>query len=212
MPLRFRMATSFLFLALGLAFGVSILWEQKIKPALGMFDEGSFPMAADFPDDTEDLANVTVEGPETFRVTLYFQNDQGNGWITESRNIIHTGSVTSRAKQALAELGKGPRRGGNAVLPKKARLLGLVLDHEGTAYVNFSVSMRNARGGGSGSELFSVYSIVRTLTANFPEISKVRILLDGQEVDSLGGHIFLGSGFRGQNAAPEEKEGAKNRL
>jgi hypothetical protein len=46
-------------------------------------------------------------------------------------------------------------------------------------------------GAGSDTEVARVYGIVQTLHANFPEVQSVRILVDGQEVESLLGHLDL---------------------
>ena len=39
--------------------------------------------------------------------------------------------------------------------------------------------------------MFTVYSLVNTLTDNLPAISAVQILVDGREVDTLAGHVDL---------------------
>lgn len=46
-------------------------------------------------------------------------------------------------------------------------------------------------GGGSSTETARVYGIVETLVYNFPQVRTVRILVDGQEVDTLLGHLDL---------------------
>jgi germination protein M len=46
-------------------------------------------------------------------------------------------------------------------------------------------------GAGSDTEVARVYGVVQTLQANFPEVRSVRILVDGQEVESLMGHVDL---------------------
>jgi spore germination protein GerM len=46
-------------------------------------------------------------------------------------------------------------------------------------------------GAGSDTETARVYGIVQSLHANFPEVRSVRILVDGQEVESLLGHVDL---------------------
>ena len=45
--------------------------------------------------------------------------------------------------------------------------------------------------GGSLDELFTVYAIVNSATVNLPAISRVQILIDGKEVDTLAGHVDL---------------------
>lgn len=46
-------------------------------------------------------------------------------------------------------------------------------------------------GAGSDTETARVYGVVQTLVANFSDVRSVRILVDGQEVESLLGHIDL---------------------
>ena len=40
-------------------------------------------------------------------------------------------------------------------------------------------------------ELLTVYSVVNTLLVNLPTMTEVQILIDGQEADSLAGHVDL---------------------
>ena len=46
-------------------------------------------------------------------------------------------------------------------------------------------------GGGSDTETARVYGLVDTLAMNFPAVKSVRILVDGQEVETLLGHLDL---------------------
>jgi hypothetical protein len=45
--------------------------------------------------------------------------------------------------------------------------------------------------GGVRSELLTVYAVVNTLILNLPEVSAVKILIEGREVSTLAGHIAL---------------------
>src|SRR5436190_491727 len=44
---------------------------------------------------------------------------------------------------------------------------------------------------GSLDEILTVYTIVNALTVNLPAITRVQILIDGKEVDTLAGHVDL---------------------
>ncbi len=46
-------------------------------------------------------------------------------------------------------------------------------------------------GGGSATEMARVYGIIDTLNQNFPQITAVKILVDGQETETLLGHVDL---------------------
>ena len=41
------------------------------------------------------------------------------------------------------------------------------------------------------AELFTIYAIVNALTVNLPAVTRVQILIDGKEVDTLAGHVDL---------------------
>lgn len=48
---------------------------------------------------------------------------------------------------------------------------------------------------GSHNELMAVYSVVETAMANFPTVRRVRILVNGQQAETLGGHVRLDRSF-----------------
>jgi hypothetical protein len=59
------------------------------------------------------------------------------------------------------------------------------------AFVDLSPEARTKHTGGALDELFSIYAIVDAITVNLPAISRVQILVDGKEVDTLAGHVDL---------------------
>ena len=65
------------------------------------------------------------------------------------------------------------------------------LASEGTVYVDFSKDILNSLSPGIESECLAVYSIVDSITANIPSIKRVKILVQGQEVETLEGHADL---------------------
>jgi hypothetical protein len=65
------------------------------------------------------------------------------------------------------------------------------LTGEGTAYVDFGPELRSGLGGGSAAELMAVYAIVDSLAWNLPGVREVAILIDGQQVETLNGHLDL---------------------
>lgn len=67
----------------------------------------------------------------------------------------------------------------------------LYLTGRGEAYLDLSGDIRRNHPGGSLAEALTVYAIVNVLTVNMPDITAVQLLLDGQEADTLAGHIDL---------------------
>jgi hypothetical protein len=70
------------------------------------------------------------------------------------------------------------------------------------AIVNLSGSFAAVHPSGIEAETLTLLSIIGTLHANFPEITQVRFLVDGQPRDTLAGHadlmrVYLASGTPG---------------
>jgi hypothetical protein len=59
------------------------------------------------------------------------------------------------------------------------------------AVVDLSTSFVDAHPSGIEPETLTLLSIIGTLHANFPQISQVRFLVDGQQRDTLAGHADL---------------------
>jgi len=67
---------------------------------------------------------------------------------------------------------------------------------DGTAVADFSEALATAIPSGIQSEQLAVDSITRTLQANVPQVQRLRILIHGQEVDTLAGHLDLTQPFQ----------------
>jgi hypothetical protein len=76
-------------------------------------------------------------------------------------------------------------------LPPDAALLAFYILPDGTAVADFSEELRTSIPSGIESEQLAVESIVRTLEANVPQVLRLKILIHGQEVDTLAGHLDL---------------------
>ncbi len=73
--------------------------------------------------------------------------------------------------------------------PENCSLRAFFILHGDQAVVDLSGPVRT--GGGTDTEMARVYGIVDTLSWNFNTIKSVRILVDGQEVETLLGHLDL---------------------
>jgi hypothetical protein len=62
---------------------------------------------------------------------------------------------------------------------------------DGTAVADFSEALATAIPSGIESEQLAVDSISKTLEANVPQVRWLKILIHGQEVDTLAGHLDL---------------------
>ncbi len=98
---------------------------------------------------------------------------------------------TLRAKQVVNTLLAGPVDAELRTLPPDAVLLAFYMLPDGTAIADFSEALATATPSGIESEQMAVDSITKTLEANAPQVRWLKILIHGQEVDTLAGHLDL---------------------
>jgi hypothetical protein len=96
-----------------------------------------------------------------------------------------------RSKQVLNTLLAGPVDAELRTLPPDALLLAFYLLPDGTAIADFSEALATSVPSGIASEQLAVTSIARTLEANVPQVQRLKILIHGQEVETLAGHLDL---------------------
>jgi hypothetical protein len=106
-----------------------------------------------------------------------------------------------RAKQVLNTLLAGPVDVELRTLPADAVLIEFYLLPDGTAIADFTEALSSSMPSGIQSEEMAVESIERTLEANVPQVRRLKILIHGQEVDTLAGHLDL-TGYFPVGAAP----------
>ena len=126
-------------------------------------------------------------------INLFFADSGGRGLVATATEIIATGQISTEAEQALNLLLAGPTpdiEDRLPIAPPGVTLRGLYLDGKGTAFVDLA-GLAGQQLGGTYAELLFVYAITDTLAYSFPaDVRRVRLLLDGQEVSSLG-HVSI---------------------
>ncbi len=126
--------------------------------------------------------------PKERKVNVYYPKSDGTGLIAVSRTVnIEKDDVYTAALKSLMTGTKEKNQ--TNVIPKKAKLRSVTVK-DGVATVDFSKALQQNFSGGSTGEEMLIGSIVNTLT-DFPEVQKVRILIDGAPVETLSGHMDL---------------------
>jgi hypothetical protein len=133
--------------------------------------------------------------------TLYFISEDGLSLVGVQREVPFGEPIVEQARRIVeAQIGNAPSPLAPAV-PGGTTLRGLYVTErncEGEAaacvrdaFVDLSTEARTRHSGGTLDELFTIYAIVNAVTVNLPAISRVQILVDGKEVDTLAGHVDL---------------------
>lgn len=138
-------------------------------------------------------SNLAAENKVTVRpVTLYYQGlDMLLG--SEKRNVALPESSAAAMPLVVRELVKPPASGAHAPsFPRDTVVRGAYLLPDGTAFVDLGgPTLTQGWGTGSHEELMAVYAVVQTVTSNFPEARRVRILVNGEPAETLAGHINI---------------------
>jgi spore germination protein GerM len=123
--------------------------------------------------------------------TLYYVADDGMSLVGVQREVPFGESVVDQARHILlAQIGS-PAAPLASAIPAGTALRALYVTERGDAFVDLSPEAQTKHTGGALDELFTVYTIVDALTVNLPAITRVQILIDGKEVDTLSGHVDL---------------------
>jgi len=128
-----------------------------------------------------------VPTEEMVEVNLYFSDSQAMYLVPEKRKISQ---IPSLARQAVIELIKGPENSDLYPTVPEGTQVNEVYIADDIAYIDLSEEIFKNHPGGSSGELMTVYSIVNTLT-EIPPIKGVQILVEGNEMKSLVGHIDI---------------------
>lgn len=109
----------------------------------------------------------------------------------EERRVKRTETVLERAEAAVGEFLKGPAGSTVSVLPKNIRILGVSFGIDGVLYVDLSGEFRMHFMGDAMIEYMTLRGLYESLMFNLTDISDVKVLVEGREVDTLGGHLSL---------------------
>jgi spore germination protein GerM len=93
-------------------------------------------------------------------------------------------------RQIIDALIQGPSSGLAPTIPPATEIRAIYIDDK-TAYVDLTREVTASHPGGILSELMTIYSIVNTLVLNVDGVDQVKILIGGQEAETLSGHIDI---------------------
>jgi len=164
---------------------------RQVETAAAASAPGTSPTPAGSPAATP---GAPAAPEPTATVTLYFADDQGR-LRAEKRELPSGGAPADRARRLVQALLDGPQSKLTAVMPPDVSLRALYLGDDGTAYVDFDAGFTRGLNDGSEDALLAVQSLADTLAGNLAEVQRVRILVEGEEVRELGGHLDLSRPF-----------------
>ena len=122
--------------------------------------------------------------------TLFYVSEDGMALMPVQKEVPFGESVAEQAR-AIVEAQLAPGDPQVSAIPAGVTLRDVFVTERGDAFVNLSAEITARHPGGSLLEVFTVYTLVNALTVNLPAITRVQILVEGKEVDTLAGHVDL---------------------
>ncbi len=132
-----------------------------------------------------------VSGPPQ-RVTLFVADDTDGSLNKREISIALPQERGQRAHEILHHLLQVyQERSSPHPLAEGADVKDVFLVNNTTAVVDTTAAFANGHPPGIMVEELTLASIAQTLTANFPGITQIKVLVDGRERETLAGHVDL---------------------
>ena len=145
----------------------------------------------------EPKQNSPEQKIQSTNVKIYYPDESGTKLVPVEKKIKFV-DESEKYIAALSELMQKPKEKNlTTVFPSHAKVRSVTRDGD-TAVVDFDGSIVKGFVGGSTGEEFLVNSVVDTLT-EFSEIKQVKFLIDGQEIETLSGHMDLSEPIKRTN-------------
>lgn len=133
----------------------------------------------------------SADAEEAFPVYLYFADAKHKFLIGEERTKIASDDSVVFCRRLVEELIRGPLSDLSVTVPPETTLRAVYITKDKTAYVDLTKKIMTGHSGGIVSEQMTIYSIVNTLILNVSTVDRVKILIEGQESETLAGHIDI---------------------
>ena len=126
------------------------------------------------------------------KATLFFASEDGLRLVPAERDVPLAEGLVAQARSIVeAQLAADAPPPLVTTIPRGSTLRGIFISERNEVFVDLDPTIRSAHPGGTLQELMTVYTIVNALLTNLPNLREVQILIGGQEVDTLAGHVDL---------------------
>ncbi|MFH1014829.1 MAG: GerMN domain-containing protein [Nitrospirota bacterium] len=146
-----------------------------------------FPSQAMPTKETEEKVGRAIE--DMFTLRIYYP--AGGRLQMEERKAQRKIPQMTVAEAVISEFLKGPVNVSVSEIPKDTKLIGLYRGDDGMLYVDLSDEFRRNFGGDAAAEFLLLRGLYESLISNVYDITDVKILIEGREMESLGGHLYL---------------------
>jgi len=122
---------------------------------------------------------------------LRIYQPRNNGIEMTERKIPKRISNIAIAEAVIEEFFKSTAASGVSAIPQNVKLLGLYKDEAQILYIDLSDEARRNFQGDAMAEYLLLKAIYESLVSNVLDFQDCRILIEGKEIETLGGHFYL---------------------
>lgn len=127
----------------------------------------------------------------SFSAFLFFASPDSGVLVREAREIgACRDDLSTCIREVLEELANGPLGDLSPTIPANS-IFHSVRIHGDTAVVDLGKECIEGLPKSSSAEMTAVYSMVNTISLNFPFIKQVHFQLDGVDINTFNGHLDL---------------------
>ncbi len=137
----------------------------------------------------EEISGTLTGTEDIFSLRIYYPD--GDRLRIEERRLPRRTAQLAIAEAAVEEYLKGPAGIAVSNIPKDVRLLGLYKDADRILYVDLSDEFRRNFQGDALIEFLLLKGLYESLISNTSDIQDVKVLIEGKEIETLGGHLYL---------------------
>ncbi|OGW37896.1 MAG: hypothetical protein A2Y97_09900 [Nitrospirae bacterium RBG_13_39_12] len=171
-----RRLSGFIFLILLFIVGVVAGYVYFVK----VFYKGSHALK------NAETSNITED---FFSLRIYYPS--GDGLQMEEKRLPRRTAQIAIAEATVEEFLKGPSSGITSGISKNVKLLGIYKDIDGIFYVDLSDEFRRNFQGDAFAEILLLKGLYKSLISNMDDIQDLKVLIEGNEIETLGGHFYL---------------------
>ena len=156
------------------------------------------------------VQNMPIGSEDFFSVRIYYPSD--NRIEMFEKRLPRRTKPAAVAEAVIEEFFKGAPDKRSPSMLHDVKLLGLYRDSSQILYIDLSDEFRRNFQGDALSEYLLLKGLYESLISNLKDYQDFKILIEGKEIETLGGHIYLkyplksivGHAFKETSKAPGE--------
>jgi hypothetical protein len=141
------------------------------------------------PDTVKSVQDASGQYEDYFFLRIYYPL-HGRILFREKKLPKRTSPI-ALAEAVIEEFFKKPATVEIPYIPRQVKLLGLFKDPDHILYIDLSDEFHRNFQGDALSEYLLLKSLHESLVSNLQEFRDYKVLVEGKEIESLGGHYYL---------------------